>query len=66
VTDDQELQALVAQARDLLQRVSADNLRSTGDLRSKVQKGMADIASQLDTMVMRTGGRKFRFDEEES
>jgi hypothetical protein len=66
VTDDHELQALVAQARGLLQGVNADDLRSTSELRSKVQHGMADIAAQLDTMLTRTGGRKFRFDEEES
>ncbi len=65
VTDDTELQAMVAQARQLLQGVSADDLRATGDLRTKVQQGMADIAAQLDTMMAKTGGRKFRFDEEE-
>ena len=64
VTDDSELQALVTQARELLQGVSADDLRTTGDLRTKVQRDIDDIAGQLDTMLMRTGGRKFRFDEE--
>jgi hypothetical protein len=63
VTDDHELQGVVAKARGLLQSVSPDDLRATGDLRTKVQKGMADIAAQLDTMLTRTGGRKFRFDE---
>ena len=43
----------------------ADDLRTTGDLRTKVQQGMTGIAGQLDTMLTRTGGRKFRFDEEE-
>lgn len=66
VTDDKELQALAAQARQLLQGVSADDLRTTGDLRAKVQQGMAGIAAQLDTMLTRPGGRKFRFHEEES
>src|SRR5688572_410980 len=65
VTDDVELQTLVAHARQLLQGVSADDLRATGDLRGKVQQGMADIAVQLDTMMAKAGGRKFRFDEEE-
>jgi len=65
VTDDVELQTLVAHARQLLQGVSADDLRATGDLRGKVQQGIADIAAQLDTMLTKTGGRKFRFDEEE-
>ena len=66
VTDDTELQKLVAEARGLLQGISADDLRTTGELRTKVQQGMAGIAAQLDTMLMRAGGRKFRFDEEES
>ena len=65
VTDDGELQALVAHARELLHGVDAEDLRTTGDLRTKVQNGMADIAAQLDTMLMRTGGRKFRFNEDE-
>src|SRR2546426_3151212 len=64
VTDDNELQGLVTQARELLQGISADDLRTTGDLRTKIQQGMGDIAVQLDTMLLRTGGRKFRFDEE--
>jgi hypothetical protein len=66
VTDDKELQTLVAQARQLLQGIKADDLRTTGELRTKVQHGMAGLAAQLDTMLTRTGGRKFRFDEEES
>jgi hypothetical protein len=65
VTDDSELQVLVAQARALLHGVNAEDLRVTGDLRTKIQDGMADIAAQLDTMLTRTGGRKFRFDEDE-
>ena len=65
MTDDGELQALVAQACELLNGVDADDLRTTGDLRTRVQQGMADIAAQLDTMLTRTGGRKFRFNEGE-
>ena len=65
VTDDNELQSLVAQARELIQGVNADDLRTTGDMRTKVQQGMTELAGQLDTLLMRTGGRKFRFDEEE-
>jgi hypothetical protein len=66
VTDDTELQALVAQSRQLLQGVDADDLRTTGDLRTKVQQGMTEVAAQLDTMLTRTGRRKFRFDEVEA
>ncbi len=65
VTDDNELQSLVAQARELIQGVNAGDLRTTGDMRTKVQQGMTELAGQLDTLLMRTGGRKFRFDEEE-
>lgn len=64
VTDDGDLQRLVGQARDLLQGVKADDLRSTAALRTRVQQGMAEIAGHLDTMLVKTGGRKFRFDEE--
>jgi hypothetical protein len=64
VTDDDELQSLVTRARELMQGVSADELRTTVELRTKVQQGMTEIAGQLDTLLMRTGGRKFRFDEE--
>jgi hypothetical protein len=65
VTDDHELQALVAKGRGLLQGIQAGDLRTTGELRTTVQQGMADIAAQLDTMLSRAGGRKFRFDEEQ-
>src|SRR3989442_1258248 len=65
VTDDNELQSLVSQARDLMQGVTAEDLRTTGDLRRHLQQGMTGIAGQLDTLLTRTGGRKFRFDEEE-
>ena|SRR5205809_86048 len=65
VTDDNELQSLVAKARELMQGVNADDLRTTGDMRAKVQQGMTELARQLDTLLMRTGGRKFRFDDGE-
>ena len=65
VTDDNELQSLVSQARELMQGVSADDLRTTGDLRARVQQGISGIAGQLDSLLTRTGGRKFRFDQEE-
>lgn len=63
VADDQELQALVVQARSLLQGVGSEDLRTTADLRAKVQEGMSTLAAQLDTLVTRSGGRKFRFEE---
>lgn len=66
VTDDTDLQSVVAQARTLLQGIDAGELRSTGALRTTVQEGMAKLATQLDTMVARSGGRKFRFAEDET
>jgi hypothetical protein len=35
-------------------------------LRTRVQTGMAELAGQLDTMLTKSGARKFRFDEAES
>ena len=64
VTDDAELKSLVDRARTMLAGVSADALRTTGDLRAKVQQGMADLAAELDTMIVKTPGRKFRFNED--
>jgi hypothetical protein len=64
VTDDAELKSLVDRARTMLAGVSAGALRTTGDLRAKVQQGMADLAAELDTMIVKTPGRKFRFNED--
>jgi hypothetical protein len=66
VTDDRQLQDLVVRARDLLQGVAADDLRTSGDMRARVQRGMATLAADLDGMLIRSGGRKMRFAEEES
>lgn len=63
VTDDTQLQELVVQARGLLQGVNAEDLRTVGSLRARVQQGMSDIVGQLDTMLTKAG-RKFRFEEE--
>ena len=63
VTDDHELQALVKQARGLLQGVAVEDLRSTGELRTKVQQGMASLANELDALMVKSGGRKFRFED---
>ena len=64
VTDDAELKALVEKARAMLAGVSADDLRTTSGLRAKVQQEMADMAAELDTMIVKKPGRKFRFNEE--
>ena len=66
VTDDQQLQNLVGRARDLLQGVAVDDLRTSGDMRTRVQQGMASLAADLDGMLVKSGGRKMRLAEEES
>jgi hypothetical protein len=63
VTDDHELQAMVDQARGLLQGVAVDDLRNTSELRVKVQQGMANLATELDGLMVRSAGRKFRFED---
>jgi hypothetical protein len=63
VTDDAELKMLVERARGLLSGVSTEDLRTTADVRRRVQSGMADLAAELATMVVKKPGRKFRFDE---
>jgi hypothetical protein len=62
VTDDRELQGLVEKARTLLSGVTTNDLRTTADVRTRVQQGMAEIAAGLDTMIVKKPGRKFRFD----
>jgi hypothetical protein len=64
VADDGELQGLVEKARTLLAGVTTDELRTTADVRSRVQQGMAEIAADLDTMIVKKPGRKFRFEAE--
>jgi hypothetical protein len=66
VTDDRQLQDLVGRARDLLQGVAADDLRTSVDMRIRVRQGMAALAADLDGMVVKAGGRKMRLAEEES
>lgn len=64
VTDDGELQGLVEKARTLLAGVTTDDLRTTAGVRARVQQGMAQIATELDTMIVKKPGRKFRFEAE--
>ncbi len=64
VTDDAELKALVDRARTIVAGVDAEALRTTADLRSRVQQEMADLAAELDTMIVKKPGRKFRFQQE--
>lgn len=64
VTDDRELQSLVARARGLLQGVDTTELRNTGDVRTRIQIGMSTIATELEALLSRSGTRKFRIEGE--
>ncbi len=57
---------LVGRARDLLQGVAVDDLRTSGDMRTRVQQGMAALAADLDGILVKAGGRKMRLADEES
>ena len=46
----------------LLAGVTTDDLRTTAGVRARVQQGMAEIATELDTMIVKKPGRKFRFE----
>ena len=60
VTDDRELQEFVSQARGLLQGVEAEDLRTTSEVRARIQQGMAAIAGELERMLSKGGCRKLR------
>jgi hypothetical protein len=63
VTDDGELKALVDRARAILGGVDAEALRTTSGLRARVQQEMADLAAELDTMIVKKPARKFRLEQ---
>lgn len=46
-----------------MQGVNVDDPRSNGELRTKVQQAMAGLANELDALMVKSGGRKFRFED---
>lgn len=62
VTDDVELKAQVERAKALLSGVTVKDLKTAAELRSQVRDGMADIAAELDGMIVRKGSRKLRLE----
>lgn len=64
VVNDESLQALVGQAKSILQNVSPDSLRQDADTRLRVLSGMQDIKSQLDGLLEEKPVRVFRTDED--
>lgn len=64
VTDDAALEALVNQARDILDGVSTVDLKSDDGMREKVRTGMAEIKVQLSTMVADAPKRQISFGDD--
>ena len=63
IANDTELKEQVEEARVLLTGVTAEEIRSTADLRTRLKAGMSEIAARLDTMVTTMPRRKFRPEE---
>ncbi len=63
IADDDQLSALVQQARDSLGNRTPDQLRRVPAARDAARAAMEDIKARLDTMTMDKPGRKFDFDE---
>jgi hypothetical protein len=63
IASDTELKEQVEKARVLLAGVTAEEIRNTADLRTRLKAGMSEIAAKLDTMVTTMPRRKFRPEE---
>jgi hypothetical protein len=63
IGNDAELKEQVEKARVLLTGVTAEEIRSTADLRTRLKAGMSEIAARLDTMMTTMPRRKFRPEE---
>jgi hypothetical protein len=66
ITDDSQLKTLVSKARDLVDGVAHENLKTDAELRAKIKAGMAKIKKQLDPLVVVRPTRKLRFGEEDN
>src|SRR5216683_3153699 len=63
IANDTELKEQVDKARVLLAGVTAEEIRTTADLRSRLKTGMSEIGTKLDAMVITMPRRKFRPEE---
>ena len=63
ISDDAELKERGGEDEELLSGVTAEEIRTTADLRSRLKTGMSEIAAKLDAMVVTMPRRKFRLDE---
>ena len=66
ITDDAEMERIIAQANQLLDGVDPDDLRSKEPLRDTLAKGFADIKASLDTMLVPRGSRSIMFEDDEA
>lgn len=64
IGNDDELAAQITKARTLLGDEDAATIRSSNELRQKVQKGMEELKGTLEGMVEEVPTRKFRLDED--
>lgn len=60
---DDQLQAVVEQARALMTGVSAEKIRKDGSVREEAARRFGEIRQQLDGLVTIQAGRKFRLAE---
>jgi hypothetical protein len=63
VTDDEELQKQVTQARELMKGIDVKDLKKNEAVRDNVQKGMEAIAKTLDEMLVTSGRRKMDLED---
>ena len=63
VTDDEQLKELVNQARALMQGVNVQVSKNGPMFREQIRSGMQEIASKLDSMIVKSSVRKIRFED---
>lgn len=66
ITDDVEMERVIAQANQLLDGVDPQSLRDSDSTRAAVAQGFAAIQSQLDAMMVPRGSRVIQFDDDET
>lgn len=66
LTDDQDLEALVEQAKGILASVDAATLRTSDATRNHVQAQMTQIKQSLDGLIVARPTRYYAFDEEQA
>jgi hypothetical protein len=63
VSNDTELEAVVAKVKALIGDTDAATIRTSEDFRAKVHAGMAEVTATLGTLVEEAPSRKFRLDD---